>query len=510
MSYLSTRLPPTEKPDQLSMWIDEAIWGHRFYDEQTPWFVFLEFLNIFVHEVSKGRAFNEAEGFNTLKYRPERRLELRNILFNNPQLYVIRNLPLADNHKWTQWLATMKQGQGLADPKFDYLVPRFNSFDDFAALVSIIQTTSIEVDSNKRWTSKFAFPYGPACLYEDLNKDATTNDRRFFGRTGELLYLMLSRSEEKENLRDALLPLANGELSQWNAIVSCLQPTEKSQSGSELTRSYLPYPQHLAYNYIAEDWLAVLELEMPGFDPIPYLVNLLGLHLVKYQLTVARDVAGIVSPYRMVCEIVAPKKTIVRELSSETYQSNNLLSAQALDSYLSAIESSPEWNQAKIQPSPFAHCRQVLKKMVQWGEDYDGTSDPDSLFNELKQAAKRRHQQHVANVHRNYGRAIGLVSKRGTNRLRYAPSDDLLKTIIFANVKRRMEFSLFLSRIYERYGLIIGDREAALVLDNNEYDIKAFQANARRLEQRLASLGLLKRLSDGCAYVLNPYSRSNP
>jgi hypothetical protein len=73
-----------------------------------------------------------------------------------------------------------------------------------------------------------------------------------------------------------------------------------------------------------------------------------------------------------------------------------------------------------------------------------------------------------------------------------------------------MEFSLFLSRIYERYGLIIGDREAALVLDNNEYDIKAFQANARRLEQRLASLGLLKRLSDGCAYVLNPYSRSNP
>lgn len=507
MSYLATRLPPAKKSDQLSMWIDEAIWGHSFYDEQIPWFIFLEFLNILIYEDSKGRAFNEVEGLNTLKYRPERRLELRNILFNNPKLHEIRNLPWSDEHKWALWLETMKQAQGLSNPNFDYVKTRFQSFDDFAAMVSIIQITSIEVDSNRRWTSKFAFPYGPACLYEDLNKDATANDRRFFRRTGELLYLMLSRSEKKSNLKDVLLPMINGKRSPWNAIVACLQPNELSPAGSELSRCYLPYPQHTSYDQLAEDWIALLELEMPGHDSIPYLVNIMGFHLIKYQLTVARDIANIVTPYRMVCEIVAPKKTIVRELSSETYQANNLLSAQALDSYLGVIESSPEWNQAKSKPSPFSHCRQVLEKMVQWGDDYDGASDPESLFNELRRASKRRHQQLVANVHRNYGKAIGLVSKRGTNRLRYAPSDDLLKTIIFVNVQGRVEFSLFLSRIYERYGLIIGDREAALVLDNSEYDIKAFQANARRLEQRLASLGLLKRLSDGCAYVLNPYSR---
>lgn len=26
------------------MWLDERIFGHRFYDDQTPWLVLLEFL----------------------------------------------------------------------------------------------------------------------------------------------------------------------------------------------------------------------------------------------------------------------------------------------------------------------------------------------------------------------------------------------------------------------------------------------------------------------------------
>ena len=53
--------------------------------------------------------------------------------------------------------------------------------------------------------------------------------------------------------------------------------------------------------------------------------------------------------------------------------------------------------------------------------------------------------------------------------------------------------------------LVFGEKEAERVLPNDEFDKKAFQGNSRRLEQRLGSLGLLKRLSDGCAYVINPY-----
>ena len=65
MNPLPNPLPPLPSPDP-SMWIDEAIWGHRLHDEQSPWLVFLEFLNVFHHEYSKDRAFIEPDGFNTL------------------------------------------------------------------------------------------------------------------------------------------------------------------------------------------------------------------------------------------------------------------------------------------------------------------------------------------------------------------------------------------------------------------------------------------------------------
>ena len=106
-----------------------------------------------------------------------------------------------------------------------------------------------------------------------------------------------------------------------------------------------------------------------------------------------------------------------------------------------------------------------------------------------------------------WAEARGLVSRRGTNRLRYAPTDDLLKALIFANVPTRIEYGQFLARLYDRYGLIFGDREAYMELPSEDFDKRAFQANAKRLENRLKMLGMLRRLSDACAYVENPLRR---
>ena len=80
MSLASKRLPPPENPDS-SMWVDEAIWGHMLYDEQGPWLIYLEFLNILLDHNKKGHALSEPDGLNRLKYWAAWRLELRNILF---------------------------------------------------------------------------------------------------------------------------------------------------------------------------------------------------------------------------------------------------------------------------------------------------------------------------------------------------------------------------------------------------------------------------------------------
>jgi hypothetical protein len=211
----------------------------------------------------------------------------------------------------------------------------------------------------------------------------------------------------------------------------------------------------------------------------------------------------------MVCEIVAPKKTIVRALSCDDYQQNNLLSTEAVTAFIDAIENSDEWQQTTQQPGAFVRCKEILEKQVLWGSDYEGATTPEDLIKTLREDCRRRHKQHVANVHRTYGKDIGLISKRGTVRLRYAPNDDFLKCLIFANVSKRMELHRFLELLWAKYGLIFGDKEAEQVLSSDVFDKKSFQSNARRLEQRLTSLGLVKRLSDGCAYVLNPHSKSD-
>jgi hypothetical protein len=289
--------------------------------------------------------------------------------------------------------------------------------------------------------------------------------------------------------------------------LALLQPS----GGEDLTTKtggYLPYSEHPVFDLLAEDWLHVLSLELPGFDAMPHLVTLGALHVMLYQLRVSSEFAS--SPLYFICEVVAPKKTLVREQSALNYQENSLLSLKAVDAFLLRITNSDEWQQAKSQPSAFAACKAILEEKVRWPndpDDYEGCSDPDALMAALKQDAIAHHKQHVANVHRTYGRDVGLVSKRGTTRLRYAPTDSLLKTLVLANVTHRMEFKEFLELLFSRYGFVIGEREAERVLPQADFEKKAFQLNLHRLEQRLSSLGMLRRLSDACAYVQNPLAR---
>jgi hypothetical protein len=71
-----------------------------------------------------------------------------------------------------------------------------------------------------------------------------------------------------------------------------------------------------------------------------------------------------------------------------------------------------------------------------------------------------------------------------------------------------MDYSQFLGRLYERYGLVFGEQEGQLAITTEDFDKRAFQANASRLENRLKTIGMLRRLSDACAYVENPLRRS--
>lgn len=512
--------PPQGDHSRISPWIEEQIWGHRLYT-QSPWLVFLEFLTVAEACEREGRLLDEGGHFYPLLFKPYKRMFLRNILWNNENIKRIAQESLDSDAAWEKWLTGMSaRAQGVMERDFNYLKKRFGSFQKFASLIEMLLDSAVESESNKRWTSRFVFPFGPNALYEDIAISPSGGfERQYinFGRTGELLYLMLCRSSSAAQLRPHLSKLLAGD-NQWNLLLGLLQPGPDDDLSTR-GKSYLPYQTHPCFDALGRDWLNVLELGLPGFDAIEHLVTLGALHIMLYQLRVAQQWRALSTDNErktfFVCEVVAPRKTFVREQSVLGFQQNNVLTTQAVTAYMDAIERSPEWQQAITESATpdeaMARCRAILGSEVWWGEkkDYDGAPDPKAMLRELREVALLRHSKEVSEVHRTYSRDIGLVSRKGTTKFRYAPNDPLLKTLLLANVSHRMELQEFLHQLFENYGLVFGPREAQQVLPAEDFDPKPFAANAARLEQRLGSLGLLRRLSDGCAYVVNPQSLSS-
>src|SRR5687767_5934200 len=92
------RVPAPRPGDhvQNEMWVDEQIWGHRLWDSQSPWLLFLEFLSVAEAKHREGMLLDERGAFYPLQFRPNKRMALRNLLFNNEPMARIAG-KIADN-----------------------------------------------------------------------------------------------------------------------------------------------------------------------------------------------------------------------------------------------------------------------------------------------------------------------------------------------------------------------------------------------------------------------------
>src|SRR5438093_13725755 len=100
----SLRVPTPSRNEhpQNKMWVDEQIWGHRLWDSESPWMLFLEFLTVAEACHRSGQLFDE--GTVQLLFRPYKRLHLRNILFNNEALFQINARYPENGMAWSKWL----------------------------------------------------------------------------------------------------------------------------------------------------------------------------------------------------------------------------------------------------------------------------------------------------------------------------------------------------------------------------------------------------------------------
>lgn len=494
--------------------VDENIWGHRLYDEQLPHMTVLEFLGVLGSNLDKPLRPHEGAG-GSVKFRPQRQIRLRSLLFNNPYIESIAESALPDEEKWRRWFEKFDQGKtGNGDDDMAYLRQSFCSFDDFAKAIELLRASSFESRSNKRWSSKFVFPFGPDALYEDLNIDSSgkmSNDRRFFARTGELLYLMLTRANRGAELGDILAKRLFDRDSSMNRLARALQG-QPQLADDPRPSGYLPQASNERFDRICEDWLAILAKDMPIYDALEHLITISGLNMLLYFLERAKQIAGDDDPVEIVCEIVSKERTKVRALSSDSYQFNQALPSKAVLTHVEAVRQEEQWVKAAASEFPEAERVNLMRERFQWppadgddDEDYSGRS-PDDLVAKLAELALARHEQHIGKIHASWTRAIGLSSRRLARRARYAPNDRLLKSIVVTIVDDRMQFDEFLAEANRRYGLVLGDAEGGRLVQDKKVDQEELSENRDKLEARLVGLGLVRRLSDSCSFVENPFA----
>lgn len=499
--------------------ICENIWGHRLLAQQTPQFVLLEFLTILLYryQLIKNQHDENTSLFTFVKdeksqkdiifYTAESHIRLRSLIFNNPYLeYYYHKLQdnLIDKDKvWDKWEEQFRKPDSNLSRHDDlsYLRDLFSNFSDFVNVIKLLRSSAFYAAENKRWSSKFIFPYGENSIYKDINTKGEI-DRNLFGRSGEILYLMLAHAEKCDDLSKLLTErffYQKSVLSVLDDIAQGLQHGHANKADSVVKSGYLAVNKHHVFNLLCEDWIAILNCKIPIQDTWYYLYHISGLHMIRYFLLRGNDFVLDRRSTDIPCEIISTKRTKIRRLAGDRFIQNDTLGQIALGNYIDRLI-------AEYHDLP-DNGRKTEAEYIKDKINYSGSDDDD--VQKIKNACIEYYKKKTLNMHRLYGKEIGLISAVSSRRLRYIISDVLIKTLVIANVKDRMLTSEFLDLLYQRYEIIIGQREGADYIKEGNYESADFVANLNAFETRLFSLGMLIKLSDSCSYVINPYNQFN-
>ncbi len=487
--------------------LQELLWFHRIKTDQDKELLTLEFLNVCASHAVAGELFNKE--LKTAKYRKD--MQVRNIMYNFPELESIVHSKDDERVKWKNIeIALLKK---LELPyTYGYLEKRFESVDVFFTSVSLLRKASLGMNTSRRWTSKFLFPFSFETMFIDVDnrKDTFSMDRRFFSRGGEVLYMMVSRAKNVDVLKDLMLGIFKDSTQnkRWNSLLATLRDDGHNIYSNDTQLGFLSAETHSVYDALVDDLILLMKSDIPHNDLFEHFSSIASFYMVHFILTIALEnkkssilksgEEKIVYPL----ELLAPRSDHVRRSSRQIYKINEDLPLEGLrtvfDSYMSSLENITD--------------KEELIKKLDDELNYVIDDDDESEEFDLPQIKKdiwmeiaKKAKGDLLAIHRILLKGTGLASVKKTNSYRYLASDEWLKTLVLINVDRRIPFHDFVDKLYDKYGFIISNKHSVLLLET--YSENDYKKNEARLFERLRALGLLESKSDGYAYVLNRYGR---
>jgi len=438
-------------PDIKTPLLQEIMFFHRIKDEDTI-SLSLEFLNV-IESLYSGNFKNNKASY-------KKSIQIRHILYNLPALDIIYHESLTDEEKFEKIIFILEKN-GI-----DYSYLKELEFNEFYKIVNIFKKSSFYLNTGKRWSSKFIYPFNFDMLFFDLHNKSLGIDRRFFTRGGEVLYLMISRAKNYEKFKKLLFDTYT-QNERFSKLFFKLQKENDRTNPAYI--GYLAKEKSVIFDMLVDDLISLFNKNIPLNDKFIYMSLINGFYFVHFLLNESLDYAKkSISKDDKIVYVVEVLNSIndhVRKAAKIVYKFNEKLILDALK-------------------TEFEKLDKTLYKELNI-----------TNFSEIEKKAKRE----LIPSHRELLKP-SLASDKNTNSYRYLISDLFLKTLVLINVDKKMLFYEFLDLLYEKYGLIFSNRHLNL---KQPFSVNDFIKNEKRLFKRLKALGLLENKSDGYAYVVN-------
>ncbi len=304
---------------------------------------------------------------------------------------------------------------------------------------------------------------------------------------------------------------------------------------------YLPYRDLTRYHLLLEDFEAISRLELTKQELFLALGALGILHQICYLLE--QEAAVLRLPLMLPdpdAQTRAPDLNLVAVLNPEHKNAVRSLAMRRLKENLALFETArAHYIRAHLQALVAACAPELLTKeslspeeqtlvcnLMRSAFDFKQSVNLDlaerTIGDEPSEVAvvtttesicysdiedlmvNHKRDVHMQALHSTWCANIGLSTKECAVTYYYCLSDELLYYLVLALVPpgRPLPLEVFLTKLHERYHLVVGPHEA----QQARYGEEDFNANERQLKLKLQRNHLLISLSDSFDYVRNPFS----
>ncbi|GGJ36264.1 hypothetical protein GCM10008938_22970 [Deinococcus roseus] len=544
--------------------VSAYIWGHRFRIGQDPMEYLLEFLNVlygFDYELGRGIRENEQQDRKTLGFKKATRLGLRRFVFYSE---AEKSRHARDDHALQRLLGKLRSSELV---KLNPVVTeRDAGFDPVESAKSLLKSFTA-VESNRSWFARALFPAHERLLFwEALRKKGNSKPLRddeadlsgdheldhgieftaanFFVRGGQLYYLMLSAgtrqdpqlacsitSRLKHLMKDSQPSI--GQLAEF--IDRLWQPEtdnqdwedEENEEGSKHTGylGWIPEPRTEFFFQMAKDVNKLLHADLDATELLTLFSYLMAFQITQYIYHRSLVQSGKTEdlPKLLIDLLENSRDSSLRRASAVQFREQESQIRVAVQRYLQEevlalfpggtsltdniavfmdhledhypvpkkeLSKHHEALMVRFASVPAPHSMEVQREIFQ--EKLE-----DLLMNDFN--------KNFEGIHRKLAKYCGFVAPLVGSPQRYVLQNNLLKTLVYANLGpgKGMEFTDFLEKLYQKYGLVVGLRQArdSGLFERHRLNAEYYEQNQNVLLEKLKNAGLAFEYSDATAMV---------